>query len=431
MAAALNKDAAVPSNEPPPTPAIAATNQSSVKPESTPETSDKKGTLKERVTAKQSAAPPTSDKGDDKKPNKKPDVSGLEFWAEGDMSNPSVRTDEEKGVTKYLSYTVFLAITILGGFFGLDHLYIRSPQTFAAKFMVNIFCFGIWWVWDIAQALFNEPVVRIYGLSIPGIGYGAPHIPAKKNAVKEYKKNYADTGIHGIGAGVLAEEKPDPKHWRFFIYGLALSLGGIIGMDSFLVGDRRMGFFRLICTVTVILLPISLLLWGIKLIDFFCNTAETVSMYTSFFGGAGPGSFGEFFSEFLMSIIGPVIKPLREIIDPVKQSYDMTIELADDVVLAGEGVAETVKTVVDAASKASSALPVTSLYSAVTTPALEAAKQTGGSNQDPNNIKLLPYTIIGTILLIFISGLYKNFTIKKNVAQDDSPPEPRPVRSTT
>jgi len=201
-----------------------------------------------------------------------------------------------------------------------------------------------------------------------------------------------------------------------------------------------MGFLRLICTVTFILLPISLILWGIKLSDFFINTADTVSMYTSYFGGAGPGSFGEYLSGFLSSILDPVLKPVKEVIHPIKESYDMTIELADDTVLAAEGVADTVKTVVDAASKASSALPATSLYSAVTTPALEAAKnkvgQSGGKAltegiadhiTDPSNIKLLPVTLVGTILLVFASGLYKNFTIKKNVTKDDSPPEPRPV----
>jgi len=89
------------------------------------------------------------------------------------------------------------------------------------------------------------------------------------------------------------------------------------------------------------------------------------------------------------------------------------------------------KAAVAMAVEATSALPATSLYSAVTTPALEAAKKTiGGANEEPSNIKLLPVTLVGTILLIFASGLYKNFTIKNNVAKDDSPPEPRPVRST-
>jgi hypothetical protein len=62
---------------------------------------------------------------------------------------------------------------------------------------------------------------------------------------------------------------------------------------------------------------------------------------------------------------------------------------------------------------------------------LEAAKkatnQTGGGNEEPSNIKLLPITLVGTILLIFASGLYKNFTIKKDVAKDDSPPKPRTI----
>ena len=158
------------------------------------------------------------------------DVSQLKYWREGNATNTN--KNEKKDGGTYLSYNVFLILSLLGGFFALDHLYLRSPWTFAAKFAVNLLFFGIWWVWDAAQALFNEPTVRIYGLNIPGFGPKA------------------------IGAGVLAQEIPDKKHMRFFIYGVALIFGGLIGLDSFLLGQNELGFFRLICTITVIFMPI-------------------------------------------------------------------------------------------------------------------------------------------------------------------------------
>jgi hypothetical protein len=109
----------------------------------------------------------------------------------------------------------------------------------------------------------------------------------------------------------------------------------------------------------------------------------------------------------------------------------------DTTLKTGADIVSGVGKLVDAASKASVALPGPSLYSAITTPALEAAKakvQTGGlsvsglsvlsgSSVSDNNLKLLPYTLVGTVLLIISSGLYKNFF---NVApkKDDTPPKP-------
>ena len=350
-----------------------------------------------------------------KEPSKMVEVSGLKYWLEGDKPFSNVN-NADKPSARYLSYNVFMVISILGGFLALDHLYLRSPLTFIAKLAVNLTFFGVWWIWDMAQALFNEPAVRIYGLSIPGLG------------------------PQGIGAGVLAEEKPDEKHMRFFTYAIALIFGGLIGLDSFLVGQTQMGFFRLIATLTFILLPVSGLEWGYKMYQFFFNTKAVVGEYGGYFGANGSVSPMGFISGLIERLLGPLLQPIKDtIITPVTTSingvvgaYEKTLDVAKTTIDAGIEVADTVKTVVETASKATSALPATSLYSAVTTPALEAAKnkvgQSGGKAlAEPSNIKLLPVTLVGTILLVFASGLYKNFTIKKNVTKDDSPPEPRPV----
>jgi hypothetical protein len=226
---------------------------------------------------------------------------------------------------------------------------------------------------------------------------------------------------------------------RFFTYAVALIFGGLIGLDSFLVGQTRLGFFRLIATLTFVLLPVSGLDWGYKMYQFFFNTKAVVAENAGYFGANGASSPMGFISSLIERMLGPLLQPIKDtIITPVTTSingivgaYEKTLDVAKTTIDAGIEVADTVKTVVETASQATSALPATSLYSAVTTPALEAAKKTiGGGNEEPSNIKLLPYTLVGTILLIFASGLYKNFTIKNNVAKDDSPPEPRPVRST-
>lgn len=316
-------------------------------------------------------------------------VSQLKYWLEGEKYGNN--NDGKDGAT-YLSYNVFLILSILGGFFALDHLYLRSPTTFVAKFATNLFFFGVWWIWDICQALFNEPVVRIYGLGVPGMG------------------------PQGIGAGVLVEEQPNKKHLRFFTYAIALIFGGIIGLDSFLLGQNEMGIFRLIATVSFVLLPISMIEWGYKLYQFFFNTKAVVGQNAEYFGAAGGFDISGWLTSFLYKIFGPFIEPFNKALD----AYNKTLDVVDTTIKTGSTIVESVGKVVDAASASGKLLPATSLYSAVTAPALKEAQK--GGSQD---IKLLPYTVLGTVLLIFGSGLYKNFT-KKDV-KDDSPPQPRAV----
>lgn len=409
----------LPSNTLPPTITPAATTPAtpsgtpSVTPSGTPATtpatpsatpSGTPATPTPSITSANKNKKPTAEP---KEPSKLVEVSGLKYWLQGDAPFNNDNNADKPGA-RYLSYNIFLVISLLGGFLALDHLYLRSPLTFVAKLAVNLTFFGVWWIWDAAQALFNEPVVRVYGLGIPGLG------------------------PQGIGAGVLAEEKPDGKHMRFFTYAVALIFGGLIGLDSFLVGQTQMGFFRLIATLTFVLLPASGLEWGYKMYQFFFNTKAIVAENAGYFGANGSSSPMGFISSLIERMLGPLLQPIKDtIITPVTTSIDGVVATANKAIDAGIEVADTVKTVVETASKATSALPATSLYSAVTTPALEAAKkQIGGANEEPSNIKLLPYTLVGTILLIFASGLYKNFTIKNNVAKDDSPPEPRPVRNT-
>jgi hypothetical protein len=63
-------------------------------------------------------------------------VSQIQYWRSDGASD---NTTEGGPGAVYLSYNVFLGLSVLGGFLGLDHLYLRSPLTFIAKFIVNLF----------------------------------------------------------------------------------------------------------------------------------------------------------------------------------------------------------------------------------------------------------------------------------------------------
>ena len=181
-------------------------------------------------------------------------ISQIEYWRGiNNTSNDNTNNTEEGGKGAiYLSYDVFLGLSVLGGFFALDHLYLRSPLTFIAKLITNFFTFGTWWLYDASQAIFNRNVVKVFGLGVPGLG------------------------PKGIAAGVLASDIPDKKHMSFFVYALALLLGGIFGLDSFITGNKLYGFIRLMCLITIIFIPVAIFIWLYKVVMFLENLLKIV-----------------------------------------------------------------------------------------------------------------------------------------------------------
>ena len=65
-------------------------------------------------------------------------------------------------------FTYTLMVT-LGGFFALDHLYLRSPKTFLYKLILNAFT-GIWYFYDVAQVFGEWDHIKTNGIAIPGYG---------------------------------------------------------------------------------------------------------------------------------------------------------------------------------------------------------------------------------------------------------------------
>jgi hypothetical protein len=227
-------------------------------------------------------------------------VSQIEYWrdsAKPKQANETSTAAAGKGVTAvkeggpgaiYLSYDVFLGLSIVGGLLALDHLYLRSPMTFVAKIVVNVLFLGAWWIYDASQAVFNKDVVKVFGLGIPGLG------------------------PQGIGAGVLGSDVPDKKHMAFFIYGLAVVVGGIVGLDSFLVGDKQSGLIRLVSLLSGVLAPIAVAWWLYNLMTFIFKTKDVTNMYWQYFGAPEPAEHGMTLGEklaqkfpFIQKLFGP------------------------------------------------------------------------------------------------------------------------------
>jgi hypothetical protein len=391
-------------------------------------------------------------------------VSQIEYWLDTskDKSGTNQKNDGKQGGegAVYLSYDVFMGLSIIGGFLALDHLYLRSPLTFLAKIIINILFFGVWWLYDAAQAVFNDDAVKIFGLGVPGLG------------------------PKGIAAGVLANDVPDKKHMRFFVYGLSLVFMGLFGADSFLVGDKSSGFIRLISLITFIFAPIALGWWFYKLFKFFFDTKSIVNENHEYFGAPAPSSIIEQLQSKI-PIIGPILSPLKkvtavvekaaegteqfvdalvtnpaaavdtifqgplgEILGPIKNTADLALKTVDDVAgtaresialgrnalnrgtSLAQGVIDTASQTAKAATEALSLAPLAAGISAGLTPAAIqsaerniAAVQQGGS--ETSNI--LAYALIGTFGLIAVSGFILTYRrSRQNVKprKDDSPPNP-------
>jgi hypothetical protein len=343
-----------------------------------------------------------------------PDESDLQAWLKGYTDTSD--TSESGADGAYLSYDWFIILAVLGGWFGLDHLYLRSPWSFLAKLVVNFLFFGIWYFYDIIQAFSSKDVIKVYGVGLPGF-------PAKR-----------------VAMGVLAQDEPSTKHFNFFIYALCLFMGGMFGLDSFLVGDRKYGIIRLLCLISIIFTPIALGWWVYKLFKFFTDTPSVVNQYASYFGSAGGGwnIFGSLMDP--RTIIGTIVQPFGLAAQTAATAWKETATAARESVEMGKQIVAAVGTAGEILSKAqvTSPIPDASIIEKLAAElkrtagesATQSATQSAATNiaqEGGGSLNILPYTLLGTIALIALSGFVATYyRSKKHVAapQDDRPPEP-------
>ena len=357
-------------------------------------------------------------------------VSQAPFWKGNmDMNNNNNDNGDPKAV--YLSYDLFLGLSVLGGFFALDHLYLRSPLTFLAKFFINTMFFGIWWLYDAMQAVFHGDVVQTYGLGVPGLG------------------------PKGIAGGVLSREVPDKKHLNFFYYALALMLGGMFGADSFLVGDKQSGFIRIIMLVSVVLAPCAMIWWGYNVFKFYFNTKGLISENGNYFGVPQTSAFSKLFpwlsalnpleriQDFLHKLFGPPIIGLTAAFDKTSVAITDASKTAKVGFASLKKTAEAIPETIKQISTLGTASPGKSMLDAVLSDAptqkpeptakelaeAPSVEQQGGSQESGLNV--LPYTLLGTVAAIAAAGFGTTYYRSKNVAtpqRDDTPPEPGVLR---
>jgi TM2 domain-containing membrane protein YozV len=124
------------------------------------------------------------------------------------------------------NWYVFVALSFLTGFFGLDHFYLRSFGTGTQKLLLNLFGLGLWYFWDLSQIIKDGAKVRAEGLSSPF------------------------DWIRGIGRGVflpLSGGGTLPTAQKSYLIYTALALFlGFVGADKFYIGEYAQGALKLI-----------------------------------------------------------------------------------------------------------------------------------------------------------------------------------------
>jgi len=176
-------------------------------------------------------------------------------------------------------YWSLILVTIFGGFFGLDHLYLRSPSTAVLKFVLNIVGLGLWYFYDLIQILAEKDTVMKYGLSVPGIG------PL------------------GIGAGMFKDnhpgEPPSKSPFRYLAYMCLVWLP--FGFEYLVAGDSNGALAKFI---SMFLLPIGII-WTI--LNVFNAYFNTKSLFTK--GSYRMFPFNWFMDPYGLSKLGPIDQP--------------------------------------------------------------------------------------------------------------------------
>jgi hypothetical protein len=133
-----------------------------------------------------------------------------------------------------------------------------------------------------------------------------------------------------------------------FIYTLVLFALGIIGGDSFLVGDSLSGILRLCFLFTVVLAPISIIWWGYKMYAFLVKPKEVLEQNWNYFDYPKPSNippcnnmFAQLFIWILQTVrgilsvipgISMVVPLLDGFIQALRVSYGMAAAVVNEVV---------------------------------------------------------------------------------------------------
>jgi hypothetical protein len=167
------------------------------------------------------------------------------------------------------SITQFLSIFPLTGLLGLDHYYLRSPLSGLLKMIVNMLTFGMWYLYDAAQVVGEEELVRKNGLSYPligSLGLGAGIFTGGSNNSNQK------------GGGDNNKKSGSPL--MFLLYCICVLVPLPFALDHFIVGDTKGGIMKLIMNFGV---GFPMIFFGGFFLIFFAIFWGLISVFRLYF----------------------------------------------------------------------------------------------------------------------------------------------------
>jgi hypothetical protein len=343
----------------------------------------------------------------------------------------------------YYPYWSLMLVTVLFGFFGVDHFFLRSPRTGLMKAILNIFTLGGWWIYDIIQIFHNKESVLKSGLTIPALGAA------------------------GIGAGIFTDKPGNPSNkepikspWLYLLFLIFAIMPYSLGIDSFIAGDPIGGAFKILALITIIMFPFVLLQKILEIYRIFI-TPDTffekglprfpgISFLIGDWGchnlapenyqGVCAGGLLGFALNLLPLTTGALDVALAAPIGVVAagvKTIEHSVELADNAVKAAQGTLGAVAKAGEAVREASAlagqagqaqqaALGVAS--AAASPAAIQArASQVGGSQQQSDTLSSAALVLVTSLIIgggLYQGGLRIKQLLKQNgrTTRDDSPP---------
>ena len=328
-------------------------------------------------------------------------------------------------------YWTLMLMTIVFGFFGLDHLWLRSPLSGFIKFIVNIFTLGLWYFYDILQILGEKDSVMKHGLSAPFIG------PL------------------GIGAGMFKDSNPDgptarsPLKYMAYMFLLMLPFG----FDLYVAGDSNGAIVKFVLTILAFLIfPLFIaVVWGFANIGrsvFMPKTLFTTGTYRMFpvnwfMDTLGPSTLGpvdipgggECGSSGLTGVIlekVPIIAAAGTAVQAVTAAAGVATSAAKGASAAIETTTEAYKSIVEGVVKPATQIVGTgaalgSQIGAIKAQIPSKLVQTGGGSDSGSNLALLALFVVilggGSVIAAKRMGLNR-FLFSKQKDANDTPPEP-------
>ena len=158
------------------------------------------------------------------------------------------------------NYYIFVACSILFGFIGFDHFYLRSFGTGTQKLVVNFLTLGFWYWWDIIQVFTDGKKIREEGLNSPldwiqGIGRGvfAPMPGSKQAGGGEKCSDSRDSRDSRDSHNEESNQPTFEAKKSYLLYTFLAICFGWLGADKFYLGEGWQGLAKILSCFNIFL----------------------------------------------------------------------------------------------------------------------------------------------------------------------------------